>query len=292
LKVDIDVLSGLGVEVSIFADNCSRRVAPTQHWCFKNVRCEIPLPRLSNFGSYWRDTDKDSPYVDNVLRIVIRGFDTKFTIRQLTGFATCEKLQPQTAPFCNSDDEITKFSYWNADSGDEQSFLAKDRNAHEFYDNLTRAFTCGVADDCQCREQSEECRRWIKIYACQSIFNPCRDEGLEKFSTYRTCRNVEHQCARTFICAGYPELMCNHTFYQFGIERVDQNNIPLNQLDDPEYEEESSYNRRALIIALIVILGLLATIILVAVLYVLWSRMDSMGSVVFDDSRLGEYEAM
>jgi uncharacterized membrane protein len=50
--------------------------------------------------------------------------------------------------------------------------------------------------------------------------------------------------------------------------------------------------RRAGIIALIVILIVLAVIILIIIGYIMYQRTSSLSSVVFDESKLGEYEAM
>jgi len=288
LRVDVEVLTGLGVEINVYSDDCAYRATnQTQYWCFKNTRCEVPLPRLSNFGSYYQSyTSENSPYLSNNLRIVIRGWDSTYQIRRLVGTENCEGLTSTNAPFCSTDSEITRFGYWGEDNSN--SYIAKDRNAYEFYINLTKAFTCGVSDNCQCREQTEECRRAIKIYACQSIFNPCDGlTGLEMMPTYRTCRNVEFYCFRTFLCAGLPDLMCNHSFYLNGISQVDQNNIPVNRLDEPTFS-----NRRGGIIALIVLLIVLGVLVACALLYILYMRTSSMSSVVFDDSKLGEYEAM
>jgi len=167
-----------------------------------------------------------------------------------------------------------------------------DINAFEFYGNLTRAFTCGVTDHCDCPEQTQACRDAIQAYACQMIFNPCNQVGLEEGPRYRTCRNVEYYCGRTFLCAGIPRLTCNHTFYTTGIERVDIVDIPLNNLDDPDADDGGS-SRRAGIIALIVLLSLLALIVLGILGYILYQRSSALSSVVFDDeSKLGEYEAM
>jgi len=288
LRIDVEVLSGIGVEINVYSDNCGYR-APnqTQYWCFKGVRCEVPLPRLSNFGSYYRsDTDQNSPYLSQNLRIVVRGWDATYQIRRLLQTDNCDKLTSTNAPFCSTDAEITKYVYWGEDNSN--SYIAKDRNAYEFYVNLTKAFTCGVSDNCQCREQTEDCRRAIKIYACQSIFNPCDSQtGLELMPTYRTCRNVEFYCFRTFLCAGLPDLMCNHSFYLNGISQVDQNDIPVNALDEPTYS-----NRRGGIIALIILLILFGVSVVCSLLYILYMRTSSMSSVVFDDSKLGEYEAM
>jgi len=287
LRVDVDVLSGLGIEINVYSGDCAYRTTQTQYWCFKNTRCEVPLPRSSNFGSYYKSsTDDSSPYLSQNLRIVIRGWDASFRIRQLLGTQNCQTLTSSNAPFCSTDGEVTKHSYWGEDNA--ESYLAKDRNALEFYTNLTKAFSCGVSDDCQCREQTEECRRAIKIYACQSIFNRCDGKtGLELMPTYRTCRDVEFQCSRTFICAGLPRLMCNHSFYVEGVNQVDQFNVPLNELDDPDKRS----NRPGLIV-LIIFLILLGIIVLGLLVYILYMRTSSMSSVVFDDSKLGEYEAM
>jgi len=225
---------------------------------------------------------------DEPLRIVIRGFDTSFRIRQFRSTDSCEALTTENAPFCSTLHDITQFAYWGEDESD--SFIAKDRNAEEFYRNLTEAFTCGVTDDCDCPPQTEDCRRAIKVYVCQSIFNPCNRDGIEIAPTYRVCRNVEYLCGRTWICAGIPRLSCNHTFYQQGVTRVDNINRPLNGLDDPEYYDDSA--RRGGIIALIVILAVLALIILLILAYIFYQRSSSLSSVVFDESKLGEYEAM
>jgi len=251
-----------------------------------------PNPKKGNFGSYYRKSSTDSPYLGNgeePLRIVVRGFDSSFRIRQVRGLDSCQALTTDNAPFCSRYGEVTNRVYWGEDNSD--SFIAKDRNAQEFYVNLTKAFTCGVTDHCDCPEQTEICRQSIAVYACQSIFNPCNKEGIEEAPTYRVCRNVEFYCGRTFICAGIERLSCNHTFYQLGIEKVDSKNFPLNALDDPDYYNDNG--RRAGIIALIVILGILALIVLLIIGYILYQRSSSLSSVVFDDSRqVGEYEAM
>jgi len=290
-RVDIEVITGTPIEINVYADSCDVRTPQTQYWCFKGVRCEIPLPRKANFGSYYRKGTRDAMYLGNeteVLRIVVRGFDSTYRIRQVRGPESCQTLTSDNAPFCSVLSDNTQFSYWGEDNS--ASFIAKDRNAQEFYNNLTQAFTCGVTDHCDCPPQTEDCRRAIKIYACQSIFNPCDENGLEKGPTYRVCRNVEYLCGRTFICAGIPRLTCNHTFYTIGVEKVDDRNVPLNNLDDPEYNNDAA--RRAGIIALIVLLVLLAVIVLAILAYIFWQRSSSLSSVVFDESKLGEYEAM
>jgi hypothetical protein len=290
-RIDIEVLTGTPIEINVYSDSCDLRQPQTQYWCFKGVRCEIPLPRKANFGSYYRKSTKESMYSgteSETLKIVVRGFDSTYRIRQVRGTGSCESLSSTNAPFCSSISETSQFSYWGEDNS--QSFIAKDRNAEEFYHNLTQAFTCSVTDHCDCPPQTEDCRRAIKNYACQSIFNPCDENGLEKGPTYRVCRNVEFFCGRSFICAGIPRLSCNHTFYTTGIEKVDNKNFPLNSLDDPDYNNDSS--RRAGIIVLIVLLVLLAIVVLAILAYILWQRSSSLSSVVFDESKLGEYEAM
>jgi len=290
LRVDVEVLSGLGVEVNIYSDDCAWRFGTplqTQYWCFKGVRCDIPDPRHSNFGS-WRvsSSDDDPLYLGQNLRIVIRGFDASFQIRQILNYDNCNSLTTENAPFCSSESTLNQHLYWGEDNAG--SYLAKDRNAEEFYFNLTKAFSCGVSDHCQCREQTEECRRAIKIYACESIFNPCDTlTGFEIWPTYRTCRDVEYYCAWTFLCAGLPHLTCNHSFYLHGITQVTPDDKPVNKLDEPG---SSGFNKGY--IALIVLGALLVAVLLAAGLYILYQRSSAMGSVVFDDSRLGEYEAM
>jgi len=290
----LEVLSGNPVEISVYASSCDlRQDRHAQYFCFKGVRCEIPLPRKANFGSYWLNTAIDSPYIgnDEPLRLVIRGFDTSFRIRQIRGLDSCQRLTPSNAPFCATNGEVNSRVYWG-DGDESESFLAKDRNAFEFYGNLTRAFTCGVTDHCDCPEQTQACRDAIQAYACQSMFNPCNQAGLEEGPRYRTCRNVEYYCGRTWTCAGIPRLTCNHTFYSIGIEQVNVVDIPLTNLDDPDLDDGGA-SRRAGIIALIVLLCLLAAIVLAILGYILYQRSSALSSVVFDDeSKLGEYEAM
>lgn len=278
-RVDLEVLSGNPIEINVYSSSCDLRQANhAQYFCFKNVRCEIPLPRTANFGSYFKQSTKDSPYIGNNedLRIVIRGFDTSFRIRQIRGLDTCERLTTANAPFCSTNGEVTSRVYWG--QGDEsESFLAKDRNAFEFYGNLTQAFTCGVTDHCDCPAQTQQCRDAIQAYACQSIFNPCNSAGFEEGPRYRTCRNVEYYCGRTFLCAGIPRLTCNHTFYTQGIEAVSVVNIPLNNLDDPDFDDGGA-SRRAGIIALIVLLCVLAAIVLLILGYILYQRSSALSS--------------
>lgn len=80
-RVEIDVIAGAAVEVNVYADSCSLRTTQTQYWCFKGVRCDIPLPKRGNVGSYFSTTIQDAPEQDTTLRIVVRGFDSVFNIR-------------------------------------------------------------------------------------------------------------------------------------------------------------------------------------------------------------------
>jgi len=290
-RVDIDVLYGNTIEVNIYADACDIRNLPAQYYCFRGVRCEIPLPKRANFGSFWRQTTTDSPYLGTgaePLRIVIRGFDSAFNIRQVRGQALCNSLTSQNAPFCSTNKDATSVYYWGEDNGDW--YPSKDRNALEFYQNLTQAFTCPVPDDCDCIAQTQQCRDALQAYACQFMFNPCDGNYFERQPTYRTCRNVEYYCGRTWRCAGIPRLSCDHSFYTYGISQVNANDLPLNSLDEPPGDTGAS--RRAGIIALIVILCVLGAIALATIGYILYQRSSSLSSVVFDESRLGEYEAM
>jgi len=252
--------------------------------------CEIPLPRTGNFGSYFRGSPLDSPKLGNgtePLRIVIRGFDSTFSIRQVRQSASCISITPTNAPFCSTNSEVNSYTYWGQDDG--ISFQAKDLNAQEFYANLTQAFTCAVPDNCDCPYQTQACRDAIQAYACESMLNPCNSQGLEQGPTYRTCRNVEYYCGRTFICAGIPRLSCNHTFYTYGIEEVNVVNVPLENLDDPDLNNNGSGLNNGLI-ALIVVLSVLGLIALIIIGSILYQRSSSLSSVVFDEST--DYQQM
>lgn len=82
-RVEIDVITGVSIEVNVYADNCGLRTLQTQYWCFKGVRCDIPVPKRGNVGSYYRKSARDSPDLDNTYRLVIRGFDSTFQIRYI-----------------------------------------------------------------------------------------------------------------------------------------------------------------------------------------------------------------
>jgi len=295
-RIEIDVLIGASLEVNVYSAGCSNREISTQYWCFNGARCDIPLPRKANFGSYYR-TDgllvEDSPYLNlpnESLKIVIRSFDSTFEIRQLLGKETCNKLTTTNAPFCSgAGDEVTDNTYWG-DVSSPLSFKAKDDNALEFYNNLTKAFMCEVQDHCDCGFQSESCRDWIKIYACQSIFNRCDQKGFEVHPTYHTCRKVEVECKRTWHCAQIPELSCNHSFYQSGISAVSSLDTPLNSLDDPQKQGNTKIGKGYII--LIIVLITVVVLALVGAAYILFQRSSSMSSVIFDESSLGQYEAM
>jgi hypothetical protein len=115
-RVDLEVLSGNPVEINVYSNTCDiRQGNHAQYFCFKGVRCEIPLPRTANFGSYWQATTADSPYLGNGtqdLRLVIRGFDSSFRIRQLRGMDACQALTATNAPFCSTSAEASSRVYW------------------------------------------------------------------------------------------------------------------------------------------------------------------------------------
>jgi len=82
-------------------------------------------------------------------------------------------------------------------------------------------------------------------------------------------QSVEKRCLKTFTCVGYPNLQCNHSFYVNGYSPVDENNLPINDIDD------FNDSRSLWWIALVVIGGLLLAIILIIALYFIFSKGSS-----------------
>jgi hypothetical protein len=114
-RVTVEVTAGNAVEVSLYHSGCSLRVPKiAQYYCFKGVYCEIPLPSLANFGSYYLDETRDGAYLrdDQDIRIVIRGFDSSFRIRQFIKGESCQSLTSTNAPFCSTNSAVTERSYW------------------------------------------------------------------------------------------------------------------------------------------------------------------------------------
>jgi len=98
--------------------------------------------------------------------------------------------------------------------GNTNTFFQKDYNAREFYDNLTKAFSCPDGQDhCDCNFLTQPCLTNLAIYACLAHFNPCDSNGLELQPSGTDCLNVENTCFKTFRCAGYPERECGNSFY-------------------------------------------------------------------------------
>lgn len=92
--------------------------------------------------------------------------------------------------------------------------MEKDNNAREFYDNLTKRFSCPEGSDfCDCKPLSQPCRDALAVYACLAMFNPCDSDGLELMPSKADCDNVENVCPKTFRCAGYPERACASSIY-------------------------------------------------------------------------------
>jgi hypothetical protein len=168
------------------------------------------VPQNHNFGSFYKDTNRDSPYLSSQLRLVIRGVDASFNILYLQGIDVCQPLTVATAPWCGTYSEISRINFW----GNLNTFPQKDDNAREFYDNLTLRFSCnGELDHCDCAVLTPQCKRNLAIYACLTMFNPCDPRGLEVQASVSDCRNVESACFKTFRCAGYPYLACDSELY-------------------------------------------------------------------------------
>jgi hypothetical protein len=143
--------------------------------------------------------------------LVVRATDALYTISQTQGAATCNIISPATGPFCSGlGNVITGRTYW----GNTNTFLEKDRNAAEFYSNLTKNFSCDEGQDhCDCAILSQPCKDALAVYACLAMFNPCDADGLELLPSKVDCENVESTCPKTFRCAGYPERACSSSIY-------------------------------------------------------------------------------
>jgi len=212
IELVIAAASAIGVEINVYAQNCGLRTPPSQYWCFPGHFCSIPTPENHNFGSFYSFSSQTSPYISANMLIVVRAIGASYTISQVTGSASCSPMNLGNAPFCAKYGPIlTNRPYW----GHQNTFPFKDRNAQEFFYNLTIAFSCpnnGV-DHCLCQPLSIPCLTNLAIYACVSMFNPCDGAGLETQPTVLDCTNVETTCPKTFRCAGYPERSCGASFY-------------------------------------------------------------------------------
>jgi len=184
--------------------------------CLLNIGASLDISVLSlclkttTLEVFYKDTNRDSPYLSSQLRLVVRGVDATFSISYLQGIDTCQPLTTAVAPFCGTYSEISRINFW----GNLNTFPQKDDNAIEFYNNLTLRFSCnGELDHCDCAVLTPQCKRNLAIYACLTMFNPCDPRGLEVQASIQDCRNVESTCFKTFRCAGYPYLACDSELY-------------------------------------------------------------------------------
>jgi hypothetical protein len=283
-RLELDVINGTGVEVSIYPADCDRRTEPVQMWCFPGARCELPFPHKHNFGSFWRRTKLDSTFTDTSLRIVVSGLNTSFRIRQLTGRdQACSKLTVFTAPFCSihaiPDNIGTEEAHTNYAWGDNSTFPQKDARAIDLYDQLIERFACPPDSLCGCRVLSPECEDHLAEFACFHTFGFCHDvSGFEQQVPFAMCNRVQSSCGKSFEDAGLPYFSCKHNFYQNGTRWVNENDVPVFPVDDDLPPEDDDISGGW--IALIVLCSLLLLLILLAIAFVLFKR-NKRGAVGF-----------
>jgi len=210
IELVINKGGAIGVEINVYAQTCGLRTPPSQYWCHPGHFCTIPVPENHNFGDHYINTGITSPYISQTQLLVVRAIDASYTINQVTSTATCAAITTATAPFCSAFQTVVARTMW----GNTNTFPQKDYNAREFYDNLTKAFSCPDGQDhCDCNFLTQPCLTNLAIYACLSHFNPCDSNGLELQPSGTDCLNVENTCFKTFRCAGYPERECGNSFY-------------------------------------------------------------------------------
>jgi hypothetical protein len=270
MRVDLEIINGIGLEINVYVKDCHYRQIPIQHWCFPGMVCEIPMPEIHDHGSFYPrfsiPSVIDSPFESTTMRIVVRGFDTTYRIRQTQDTDSCSGLDDDEAPFCAHYGE-NRIDMW----GDKFTFPEKDYSSKELFESLRLRFSCPLEDNCNCKELSDECIKWLTIFSCHTIFGRCDDDGYEKHVDYKTCLKVEDVCEKTFTSVDLPNYNCNHNFYHDGIKFVDPDDIPVND-DTDEFTVDGRGGLHPGFIVLIVLAILLFILIVLVAAYFIYTQ--------------------